>query len=108
MNEIKTITDLVLDYFEEHPEEELTPTMVFKGLSNKNKKLKISYDGINSAIYRFYISKRIFKISRGIYILKLPLAHGQLRIEDITKPEEKINERCRHFDALETPVQPKR
>lgn len=89
MDEIKDITDLVLDYFNEHPEEELTPTTVFKELSNKYKKLKITYNGINSAIYRFYIAKRISKVSRGRYILKLPLAQGQLKFDDIMISEEK-------------------
>jgi len=104
MDEIKAITDLVRDYFNKRPEEELTPTTVLKGLSNKYTKLKITYNGINSAIYRFYIAKRISKSSRGRYTLKLPLAPGQLRIDNITKSEEKIYERCRCFDALETPV----
>jgi len=83
--EIKTITDLVWDYFNEHPEKELSPDMVFKALTNKHKKLKINYSSINSAIYRFHLQKTIFRTSRGRYALKLPLSKGQLKIDDIIK-----------------------
>jgi hypothetical protein len=87
MQEIKTITDLVWDYFIEHPEEELSTTKVFKALSIKYKKPKIRYNGVNAAIYRFYLQGKIFKTSRGIYVLKYPLAHGQLKIGDIESEE---------------------
>jgi hypothetical protein len=86
--EIKTITDLVWDYFNEHPEKELSPDMVFIALTNKHKKLKINYSSINSAINRFHLQKIIFRTSRGKYSLKLPLSRGQLRIDDVIKPKE--------------------
>ena len=86
--EIKTITDLVWDYFNKHPEKELSPDMVFKALSNKHKNLKINYSSINSAINRFHLQKAIFRTSRGKYSLKLPLSKGQLKIDDIIKLKE--------------------
>ncbi len=86
--EIKTITDLVLDYFNEHPEEELSPDMVFKALTNKHKKIKIHYSSVNSAINRFHLQKMILRTSRGKYALKPPLSRGQLKIDDVIKMEK--------------------
>lgn len=85
--DIKTITDLVWDYFNDYPEDELTPNKVFKALRVKYRKLKIKYSSINSAIYRFRLQGRIFRTSRGTYVLKIPLSEGQLRIDDIIKSE---------------------
>ncbi len=85
VQDIKTITDLVLDYFNEHPEKELSPDMVFKALTSKHKKLKINYSSVNSAIYRFRLQKTILRTSRGKYALKPPLSKGQLKIDDVIR-----------------------
>lgn len=87
--EIKTITNFVMDYFNDHPEKELSPNMVFKALSVKYRKIQIRYSSINSAINRFCLQGKIFRTFRGKYVLKLPLSDGQLRIDDIKEPEEK-------------------
>lgn len=72
MNEIELFnkSDIVWDYFMKHPYEEITPNEL-------SKKLKINYNTVNSAINRYYISKKIQKVGRGVYMLKLPMIKGQ-------------------------------
>ncbi len=60
--EILNKSDLVWDYFSKHPYEEIAP----KGLTQK---LNLKYNTVNSAINRLYISGKIRKKERGIYIL---------------------------------------
>ncbi len=62
-------SDLVWDYFSEHPYEEITPKVLAQ-------KLGSNYNTVNSAINRLYISGRIKKKERGIYILS-ELPKGQ-------------------------------
>jgi len=62
-------SDLVWDYFSKHPYEEITP----KSLAQK---LCLNYNTVNSAINRLYISRKIKKKYRGIYIFS-ELPQGQ-------------------------------
>lgn len=62
-------SDIVWDYFSNHPYEEIAP----KGLAQK---LNLNYNTVNSAINRLYISGKIKKKERGIYILS-ELPKGQ-------------------------------
>lgn len=63
-------SDIVWDYFSNHPYEEITP----KSLAQK---LNLNYNTVNSAINRLYISRKIKKKERGIYILLYDLPKGQ-------------------------------
>ena len=63
-------SDLVWEYFEQNPHEEITPTKL-------TQKLDIKYNTANSAINRLFISGKIKKLRRGVYVLFLPLPNGQ-------------------------------
>ena len=86
-NEPFNKSDRVWNYFHEHPSEEVTP----KKLSQK---LDINYNTVNSAINRLYISRKIKKKTRGVYVLIPPLPKGQATLdellrEDITESEDR-------------------
>jgi len=63
-------SDLVWEYFEKNPYEEITPSILAQ-------KLDIKYNTANSAINRLFISGKIEKLSRGVYVLFSPLPNGQ-------------------------------
>lgn len=62
-------SDFVWDYFSKHPYEEITPKILAQ-------KLNLNYNTVNSAINRLYISGKIIKKERGVYILS-ELPKGQ-------------------------------
>ena len=63
-------SDFVWEYFEQNPHEEITPTKL-------SQKLDIKYNTANSAINRLFISGKIEKLRRGVYVLFPPLPNGQ-------------------------------
>ena len=63
-------SDFVWEYFEQNPHEEITPTKLAQ-------KLDIKYNTANSAINRLFISGKIEKLRRGVYVLFPPLPNGQ-------------------------------
>jgi len=63
-------SDLVWEYFETNPYEEITPTKLAQ-------KLNIKYNTANSALNRLFISGKIKKLRRGVYVLLSPLPNGQ-------------------------------
>ena len=79
-NEPYNKSDLVWNYFNEHPSEEMTP----KKLAQK---LGINYNTANSAINRLYISGKIKKKSRGVYVLFLSLSKGQTTLDEIIRED---------------------
>lgn len=74
-NELLYKSDIVWDYFVKHPNEEITP-------KNLARILKINYNTVNSAINRYYISGRIKKTERGVYILLPQLSKGQTTLSE--------------------------
>ncbi|VVB53823.1 Uncharacterised protein [uncultured archaeon] len=74
-NELLNKSDIVWDYFVKHPHEEITP----KKLS---KTLKINYNTVNSEINRYYISGKIKKMRRGVYVLLPLLSKGQTTLSE--------------------------
>ena len=69
-NDLFNKSDLVWDYFFKHPYEEITPKILAQ-------KLNLNYNTVNSTINRLYISGKIKKKERGIYILLSYLPKGQ-------------------------------
>ena len=72
-------SDRVWNYFCEHPSEEVTP----KKLAQK---LDIKYNTANSAINRLYISGKIKKKMRGVYVL-FPLPKGQATLDEVLRED---------------------
>lgn len=79
-NEPFNKSDLVWNYFHEHPSEEVTP----KKLAQK---LDIKYNTANSAINRLYISGKIEKKMRGVYVLFPPLPKGQATLDEVLRED---------------------
>jgi len=69
-------SDIVWDYFIKHPHEEISPNKLAKLLN-------MNYNTVNSAINRYYISGKIKKIRRGVYVLKPPLTKGQTILSEV-------------------------
>ncbi|MCG7847823.1 MAG: hypothetical protein MIO93_01400 [ANME-2 cluster archaeon] len=74
-------SDIVWKYFNDHPFEEITPTMLAE-------KLKINYNTVNSTINRLYISGKINKSGRGVYMLYTPIAKGQATLIDVIRDDK--------------------
>jgi hypothetical protein len=79
-NEPFNKSDLVWNYFHEHPSEEVTP----KKLAQK---LDIKYNTANSAINRLYLGRKIEKKSRGVYVLFPPLPKGQTTLDEVIRED---------------------
>ena len=74
-------SDIVWEYFNDHPYEEITPTILAK-------KLKFNYNTVNGAINRLYISGKINKNMRGVYMLFTPIAKGQATLVDVIRDDK--------------------
>ncbi|MEA3324911.1 MAG: hypothetical protein U9Q37_07215 [Euryarchaeota archaeon] len=87
-NEPFNKSDLVWNYFHEHPSEEVTP----KKLAQK---LDINYNTANSAINRLYISGKIKKKMRGVYVLFPSLPRGQVTLDELLREDMAESEKRR-------------
>ena len=68
--------DVIWKYFCDHPYEKITIRMLAE-------KLEIKKSTINSSVYRLYISGKINKAERGVYMINPPLPKGQSTLGEV-------------------------